>query len=88
MTGPDYEPGYAECHRLARYLVCLDHARGFVTDGESETIVHLWDELSAGDKARVAASPRYQDRLTTGRFKQAKTSRLSGVVPGVDSVRR
>ena len=54
----------------------------------NEIIVHLWNQLSTGDKARVAASLHFPNRLTTGRFKQAKTSRLSGVVPGVDSVRR
>ncbi|XP_043245127.1 uncharacterized protein LOC122393293 [Amphibalanus amphitrite] len=88
VTGPDHQPGYAECHRLAQVLVGLDCSRGYVADEEAESIVHLWHQLSAGDRAKVAASPRYQHRLTTGRFKQPKTSRLSGVVPGVDSARR
>ncbi|KAF0312917.1 Multidrug resistance-associated protein 7 [Amphibalanus amphitrite] len=69
-------------------LVGLDCSRGYVADEEAESIVHLWHQLSAGDRAKVAASQRYQHRLTTGRFKQPKTSRLSGVVPGVDSARR
>ncbi|XP_043218008.1 uncharacterized protein LOC122379678 [Amphibalanus amphitrite] len=77
-----------QCHRLAQVLVGLDCSRGYVADEEAESIVHLWHQLSAGDRAKVAASPRYQHRLTTGRFKQPKTSRLSGVVPGVDSARR
>ncbi|KAF0312916.1 Multidrug resistance-associated protein 7 [Amphibalanus amphitrite] len=88
VTGPDHQPGYAECHRLAQVLVGLDCSRGYVADEEAESIVHLWHQLSAGDRAKVAASQRYQHRLTTGRFKQPKTSRLSGVVPGVDSARR
>ncbi|KAF0295264.1 hypothetical protein FJT64_007193 [Amphibalanus amphitrite] len=73
---------------LPEVLVGLDCSRGYVADEEAESIVHLWHQLSAGDRAKVAASPRYQHRLTTGRFKQPKTSRLSGVVPGVDSARR
>ena len=88
VTGPDGQPGYAECRNLARYLASLDAWRGYVTDAEAETIQSLWLQLSDADREKVAPSRRFQDRLTTGRFKRPKTERLSGVVPGLDSVRR
>ena len=89
MSGPDRQPGYAECRRLAQYLASLDvRSRGYITNAEAETAVQLWGLLTAGDRARVAASARYRDVLHTGRFKRPKTSRLSGAVPGVESARR
>lgn len=48
-------------------------------------VIQLWTALPEGDKERVNYQPRYQQRLTSGRFKAPKRS---GVTPGVESVKR
>ena len=88
MSGPDRQPGYAECRRLAQYLTALKVSRGCITTAEAEAAVQLWSQLTDADRARVTASARCRATLNTGRFKRPESSRLAGAVPGVESARR
>ena len=57
----------------------------YLTPLQVTQVIQLWTALPDCDKTRVNYQPRYQERLTHGRFKAPKRS---GVTPGVESVKR
>ena len=58
---------------------------GALSHQQANNIIKLWSALSDFDKKPITFSPRHQDRLTKGRFKQPKKATT---VPGVDSTKR
>lgn len=57
----------------------------YLDEQQVREIIRLWSALPAVDKARIQYQPRYQARLTQGRFKAPKGTR---VTPGVESVKK
>ncbi|XP_055053697.2 uncharacterized protein [Misgurnus anguillicaudatus] len=73
--------------RLSEYLVELRTSTGLTLNKKQvDDIVCLWQSLLEYDKQRVKFPARYQDRLTTGRFRSPKKKAV--FIPGVDSVKR
>lgn len=84
MIGPGGIAGWDKVQDLAAYLVGLREA-AYLTEVQVTEVIHLWTALPECDKERIDYQPRHQVRLTTGRFKAPKRS---GVMPGVESVKR
>ncbi|KAK7880492.1 hypothetical protein WMY93_032874 [Mugilogobius chulae] len=84
VVGPDGVAGWDKVQDLAAYLVSLREA-SYLTEQQVTETIRLWTALPDGDKKKLTYQPRYQDKLTKGRFKAPKGSR---VTPGVESVKR
>ncbi|XP_030202066.1 uncharacterized protein LOC115534917 [Gadus morhua] len=84
VIGPNGVAGWDKVQDLAAYLVGLREA-SYLTPLQVTQVIQLWTALPDCDKMRVNYQPRYQERLTHGRFKAPKRS---GVTPGVESVKR
>ncbi|CAL8300616.1 unnamed protein product [Boreogadus saida] len=84
VIGPNGVAGWDKVQDLAAYLVGLREA-SYLTPLQVTQVIQLWTALPDCDKTRVNYQPRYQERLTHGRFKAPKRS---GVTPGVESVKR
>ncbi|KAK9976397.1 hypothetical protein ABG768_021602, partial [Culter alburnus] len=83
VLGPDGVAGWDKVQNLAGYLVDLRQAP-YLDEQQVREIIRLWSALAAGDKARIQYQPRHQAKLTQGRFKAPKGTR---VTPGVESVK-
>ncbi|XP_049336892.1 histone deacetylase complex subunit SAP130-like [Astyanax mexicanus] len=80
-------PGMDRVDSLAEYLVGLRSETSLIiTNQKASTIIGLWQNLLPYDQQRVAFAARYQDRLTTGRFRSPKKKRE--FTPGVESLKR
>nr|XP_055053697.1 uncharacterized protein LOC129438809 [Misgurnus anguillicaudatus] len=80
-------PGMDRVDRLSEYLVELRSSTGLTLNKKQvDDIVCLWQSLLEYDKQHVKFPFRYQDRLTTGRFRSPKKKAV--FIPGVDSVKR
>ncbi|XP_071501526.1 uncharacterized protein [Diadema antillarum] len=82
-TGPKNILGYDSVQALAEYLLRFREDNSIISQRQAEEIVQLWGQLSEYDK-NIQRPPRYQEKLTKGRFKSSGAS----VMPGVESTRR
>ncbi|KAL0970157.1 hypothetical protein UPYG_G00238140 [Umbra pygmaea] len=80
-------PGMDRVDSLAECLVELRiQTRLTLSNQQVSNIVGLWQNLLDYDKQRVVLASRYQDRLTTGKFRSPKKKAV--FTPGVDSLNR